>query len=187
MRKIKILIIILFLFQIRSFSDFDFKKVKWGFSREEVRKTEEEKPITDEEDMLTYLTNLDNYETFLIYAFKENKLVSGGYSINVKSLNINKYYEAYINFKNLLTKKYGKGIDMTVWNKTLYKDDLEYIGTALNLEHVTFNYGWDDNNTQIMLYLGKLDGKISLMIRYDDKKFLKQENVESEKKTLNDL
>ena len=60
--------------------DYDFRKVRWGYSQEHVATIERGKAVfLQTQDILIYKSIIDKVPVFLVYTFRDNKLRSAGY------------------------------------------------------------------------------------------------------------
>jgi hypothetical protein len=106
-----ITLIVAFLFVLSAVShaaEYDFRKTRWGMTKQEVIKSEKSKAASDEPDSLIYATKILGLDAVLLYEFINDKLMGSGYIITEKYSNENKYIEEYNDIVAALKKKYGK-------------------------------------------------------------------------------
>ncbi|MDE0089223.1 MAG: hypothetical protein OXU23_26145 [Candidatus Poribacteria bacterium] len=61
-------------------SDYDFRKVRWGYTQERVRIIEQGKTVfLRTQDILIYKFRIEGVPVLLVYTFRKNKLRSAGY------------------------------------------------------------------------------------------------------------
>ncbi|RKU12244.1 hypothetical protein C6501_11185 [Candidatus Poribacteria bacterium] len=60
--------------------DYDFRKVRWGYSQERVETIEQGKVVFSRTpDLLIYKSKIEGVPVLLVYTFRKNKLRSAGY------------------------------------------------------------------------------------------------------------
>ena len=110
--------------------DYDFRKAKWGMSREEVKASENLNPTEEDDIGIEYETIVLNHDVLLFYSFAHGKLWSAKYNCGgvlrpgpkCKSVSI------YEDFKGMLTRKYGppkKEDEPKDWKKTVSAAEME--------------------------------------------------------------
>jgi len=180
--------------QVSSGSEkYEFRKTNWGMSKEEVKATEDKKPFS-ENDTSLYYKNVEiiGRNFFCNYEFMQDKLYSSNYSIGTTlgevHTNKNDYIDDYENFKELLTKKYGKPKkDAVVWKNDLFKSDKQDWGTAISIGHLVYAATWETPTTEIGLALGGNNYEIWLSAGYDSKKLKEWAKKLKEKEILKGL
>ena len=97
---------------------YDFRKTKWGMSKEQVKEIEKSSILLEEDVMkdsirgcdgiLHYKGEINSLDCGVYYYFMKNRLVSAAYkkrgSIKLKD----EYIDNYKNLKTYLVKKYGE-------------------------------------------------------------------------------
>lgn len=163
--------------------DFDFRNVKWGMSKAQVKSSESLDVGDETQDGLLYKTQILNKNVLLMYNFVDNRLISSVYLIKERHTNNNDYIDDYETFKKTLTKKYGKPTtDKTIWKNNLYKDDPTHWGMAISMGHLLYVSEWETEDTKISIGLTGDNFKMNHGIIYKSKKLnvLKEKNKEKE-------
>ncbi|MBA7515713.1 hypothetical protein ES705_07756 [subsurface metagenome] len=147
---------------------YDFRKVNWGMSKEEVKATEDKEPDSEFDNSLVYYAKIDGDDYLCGYTFLEDKLHNTGYVFIGEHSNKNDYIQDYKNLKEILTKKYGKPwSDRTTWDNDLFKDDRSQWGLAVSIGHLSYGNIWETSTTYITLWLDGDNYEISLGVAYD--------------------
>ena len=142
---------------ISNSQDYDFRKVNWGDTKEQVRINETAKFSFEEGIDLIYTSHIAEMEVMIIYSFESNKLDSAKVLILEKYGKRDTYLTKFNSLKAVLTKKYGDAIeDQIIWRNNIYKNTPVDHGLALKLGHVGFFANWETNSMGIFL---QLDGK----------------------------
>jgi len=181
-------LLILIIFCISSFlwaEEYDFRKVKWGMSKQEVLASETIKPAAQFEEGITYLTKVLNKHVGVVYRFVQNKLFSGGYILDEEHSNYNDFINDYKDFKKILTKKYGQpNYDRVFWYNDLHKDAYKNWGLAVSIGHLEYISRWDTASTRILCSLKGDNFKIGCIVDYNSKALMPLEIKQKEKKAL---
>lgn len=162
MRYIAVLLLIL-----PSISYCQFRATKWGWTHEQVKKTEKNKIISDNEKLILYEGFIQNLPATIVYGFNEGRLDVGGYSFKAKYVNKNNYIEDYSKLKKALIAKYGEPEKTNVkWLNDLYQTDVENYGLAVSVGHLEFNTVWETNEFNITLMLNGENFESNLSLYY---------------------
>ena len=128
-KNVSILLIILCILAISTlilFAEevkYDFRKTKWGMSKEQVKATENKKPDFEDNTKLSYEVTISEKDFECAYLFLEDKLYGSGYLFSGEHTNKNLYIDDYEELKEILTKEYGKPkIDKATWKNDLFKN-----------------------------------------------------------------
>ena len=133
--------------------DFDFRRVNWGMSFDQVLEAESVTPVLREEKRLQYKTRILGREVLLSYFFTDNKLIAAEYQLFEVYLRTESYRQTYNAFKNALTKKYGSPAkEDLVWIDELYRDDETKLDLALSSGHAEYISIWDNATVRIKCY-----------------------------------
>lgn len=110
MKKTIILVILIFsAFTLFSEEEYDFRKVRWGMSCEEVLKSENMEPIYNSHFLIAYNDILFNEPISLSYNFMIDRLsYVSVYFLKNLTLKESKCFEEYNRIKSLFIEKYGK-------------------------------------------------------------------------------
>lgn len=142
---------------------YDFRKVNWGTTKDQVKKSESLDITGEDETGIGYKgATVSSYKSGVMYEFANNKLIKGVYVINSPTLYV------YNDLKEQLVKKYGNpNLDISDLYKKLYGDnykfDFDKTGRLSN------TVKWKTSNTEISLFIeGKSFEVTSLMVAYKD-------------------
>ena len=64
-----------------STKDFNFRKTCWGMTKQQVRMTEKEQPVEEQNEYITYWGTVAGLNSYIIYIFVENTLQGVKYMI----------------------------------------------------------------------------------------------------------
>ena len=153
----------------------DIRNVKWGMSKEQVKKYENIIDIIKENrDLIMSKTTISIYTCTIKYQFIKNKLrdVYVLFDVEFTSKNFNPII--YENIKKYITQKYGKPkSDYIFLNSHEY--NIKTIGLLLSKNKVYYNCSWKfnknrgENDTEIILKMvGDKNEKIRIVIYFDD-------------------
>lgn len=149
---------------------FDFRRARWGMSPDEVKQRENASFVGEDGGILFYNDTLDGNKVAIAYLFVDGKLWRGGYILDEKFSNDNKYVDTYLGFISSLTEKYGKPTsDNTFWSKDHYKGRYEKRGLAYAMGYVETQADWESENTSIFAKIDGNDYKISVKVIYSSK------------------
>lgn len=168
--------------QIKADSDtgpFDFRRARWGMSKEDVKIRSKDGDIKyDDDKLLIYQVVIDTKKFDVVYIFSDNILVRAKYLLKEKYANDNTYVDECLNLKNDLTEKYGKPYKENTYNSdNLYKDFSER-GMAYATERRATFAQWNNNGDIINILLNGKNYKLNCGIEYVGKKY---EHTEKEK------
>ncbi|RDG28963.1 hypothetical protein DV872_24090 [Oceanispirochaeta sp. M1] len=165
--------------------DYDFRKVKWNMTIDEV-KTSESFKWEDGGDSESYYiyTEIDflSEKSLLAYYFNENRLYQARYIVTQKHSNKTDYWRAYKRFVEALKGKYGETVENNtgepIWKDDLYKDDPSDWGMAISVGDMLAIASWETPKTSISSIINGDNYKIDLNVYFEAKDF---EKVETEK------
>jgi hypothetical protein len=148
-------------------SGFDFRKARWGMSREEVEATETLDGGGESEGWLAYAGTVSDLSVHIYYVFVNDQLVRTKYHFVDDHTNDNDYISDYQKLTAILTKKYGApGEEQVDWRNELYQDNPEKFGFAVSLGHLLLYQTWSTESTQITAQLSGENYKCELAIHY---------------------
>lgn len=146
---------------------YTFRKTNWGMSVDEVKSSEEGRPIHEREDMLLYPVRVSSYDASCGYLFSNGKLFRATYIFDLKHTNKNDYIADYENIKKLMTDKYGEPKqDEINWKNNLYQSDVQQYGFAVSLGHLVYYSIWETVDTNIILELTGDNYEINVRVSY---------------------
>lgn len=181
------LLVVLFA-QHGSADDYNFRKTKWGMSIKQVKSSEPLDVLKEDEDFLLYKTSVIAKDVIIAYFFVDNQLVRTRYVLEESHTNKNDFIGDYNNFKEILSKKYGKpNQDEIFWKNELYKDDYSDWGTAISLGHLSYLSKWETQDTEIANMLWGENYKILCIVEYSSKNLKEIEEKAKEKKALGEF
>ena len=151
----------------------------------QVKSSEPLDVAKEDENLLGYETTVIGKDVFVVYFFIDNQLVSARYLLAESHTNRNDFITDYNDFKEILTKKYGKPKqDESLWKNDLYKDDYSDWGFAISLGHLTYLSSWETQDTEIINILMGDNFDISCIVEYSSKNLKEIEKKAQEKKAL---
>jgi hypothetical protein len=165
--------------------DYTFRKTKWGMSIEQVKSSEPLEVAKEVKNFLRYKTTVIGKDVLVIYIFVDNQLVRARYALAEPHTNKNDFITDYNDFKEILTKKYGKPKqDEKLWKDDLYKEDYSDWGLAISIGHLIYFSVWETEDTEIRDVLMGENYDISCIVEYASKKLKGIEEKAKEKKAL---
>ena len=168
----------------------DFRNANWGESIDMVKSKETATLIPEKSkgNMLYYKSTLGEKNVEIAYKFISNKLVRATYIFVEKYTNKNVYYSDFLNFKTLLTKKYGDPHKYDQrWSNDTYKYEVGYMGQAISLGHVVVVETWKRDKTRINHAIYRKNDDIEHIIEYISVNFAYLEKEKEEKTGIDDL
>lgn len=166
----------------------DFRKAKWGDSKQTIMALEGEPDQYDTEKLYVFRSTLAGMSCDVAYIFTDDKLTMAKYLFCESHTNKNDYISDYRKLVRLLTEKYGEpSWNAPEWRNSLYKNDPEDYGFAVSLGHLTYSAGWFGDKTNVSIYLTGENYEISLVIQYVSKKFEQLRENKSKQQTLDYL
>ena len=154
----KLLLLLLFV-PLISFGQTDFRKMSWGDSVEDLKKTYPEaifeKGSQEGLDMLMQEGTLIGINVFIIYVFSENELVAGMY--NIHPLGYKDSKDRLRDFNNIsarLNEKYTMERE-DEWIDTTYKDRPNSLDFAISMGDVILVEIGEAGDTRIVHNLAK--------------------------------
>ena len=168
----------------------DFRNANWGESIDMVKSKETATLIPEKSkgNMLYYKSTLGEKNVEIAYKLISNKLVRATYIFVEKYTNKNVYYSDFLNFKTLLTKKYGDPHKYDQrWSNDTYKYEVGYMGQAISLGHVVVVETWKRDKTRINHAIYRKNDDIEHIIEYISVNFAYLEKEKEEKTGIDDL
>lgn len=164
----------------------DFRKVRWGMTREQVMAAETAPFNQEYPDHLVYDEKVNGLKCCLIYVFRKNVLVEASYLVEERFVSDNRYLEEYDALKRLLVKKYGAPLaDEVKWKDDHYKNNPYMWGFAVGDGDLVMSAMWETERTKLSLVLEGKDFEESLMIVYAAKGF--EDLIDDTEEELSDL
>lgn len=155
---------------------FDFRRVRWGMNKNDVKQREDGAPVEEGNDIVVYKDEILGHKASLVYTFVGDKLYSATYLVDGGQYsNKNRYVDAYDEIVLSLTEKYGEPkTKNTFWSNDLYKNDYQDRGMAYAIGHVTSRVGWETDSMEIKAVLTGNNHKINSGIIYENKELAKE-------------
>ena len=117
--------------------------------------------------MITYKTQISNKKVVLNYLFAQDKLIGAFYKLDDNYLNSDHFIQTYLQFKQVLTKKYGPpSEEFTNWLNDTYRNNRKKWGLALSLGHTEYATFWKTQNTTIECSLREEDFNVLCLVEY---------------------
>jgi hypothetical protein len=148
--------------------NYDFRLTKWGMTQNDVISSEKKMdPVERTENMIMYKTQISNKNVVLNYLFAQDKLVGAFYKLDDNYLNSDHFIQTYLQFKQVLTKKYGPpSEEFTNWLNDTYRNNRKKWGLALSLGHTEYATFWKTQNTTIECSLREEDFNVLCLVEY---------------------
>jgi hypothetical protein len=163
--------------------EFDFRKIKWDMSPQEVQESEKSDVKFQDNINLIYSDKLFGHDAKVVYYFEKAKLKEASYIIKSNFSQQTEYIEFYYRMKNILSEKYGKpdldnNNDFAHLGTDSYKQMIEMISNGEEALDTT----WETPRTKIQLLLnGKnILTKVNFELNYS-KKYTKATEKEKDK------
>ena len=149
---------------------YDFRKTRWGMTRDQVKGTETGRIEKDDAAMLVYSDVVSGIDAYVVYFFTYDKLTRTQYAFKRTHANENEYLGDFQNIKMSLSHTYGgPRVDKQFWNNELYRDDHKRWGFAISIGHLSFITQWTNESTDITLMLTGKKYAINFIIDYESK------------------
>ena len=165
---------------------FDFRKVRWGMSKDEVKTVEDKDdniPFLIDEDTIAYNDRILGKNVRLVYYFNEDKLFASAYLLSEKYINKNKFVDDYDEIVSSLKLKYGKPKEeITSWSNDFYNSDYTKRGMAYSMGHVKTITMWGNGATDIVAQISGENFDINVRITYYDRVLYKEYSDKRKKK-----
>jgi hypothetical protein len=166
----------------------DFRAVRWGMSRAEVKGRESAQLVSDAPDGIMYEVSVAGHDAALAYFFVEDSLTSSIYQFTEEHTNKNDFIEDYNELKQMLTRKYGvPAEDTTVWKDRLYQDDPSQWGMAVATGGLALRSKWQTARTEVALGLVGDNFKVKLGLIYLSKDLYAKEKAYDSTRELEGL
>lgn len=130
---------------------FDFRSATWLMKRDAVRSSEDLPIISEDERILTLLTNIQGLDVILGFFFGNDGLFEGGaYFFELGNANTGRHIAAYRMIRGFLADQFGAPVESRViWNDDTFKDDADNWVKAVGLGHVEMEAFWSVGDTLI--------------------------------------
>ena len=149
--------------------DYDFRRARWGMSRDEVKASERSKLIFEEENFVEYTMFIGDYQAQVNYKFQDDKLVRVGLYFPKEYEDKNEYITVYEFLKDFMIQSKGTPvIDKVVQINPSEKIDPEQMGQAACDGKVLHGAQWDYPGSDIQLLLRGEEGTCYLTVIYLD-------------------
>jgi len=192
MKKVLFVSLLSFLCVITLYSEvktskvpvFDFRKTRWGFTKEQVKLMETDKIIKESDSLIMYKSYVDNndekieFACNIVYIFSKNKLIKAGYKYVLSDVfhsEWNDYVSTYNTYKGYLSEKYGKPFwSGKLWENDIYKTDNENLtGYLINEGFLRLMSVWKNKRTETSITLNSVkDKEMYFLIIYEDRLYL---------------
>jgi len=132
--------------------EFDFRKARWGMSKEEVMASEREKLIFDNENSIEYRVFIGELQAQANYKFQDDKLIRGGYYFLKEYEDKNEYIKNYELLKERMIEAKGPpAIDKVVEINPSAQIDPENKGQAVCDGNIIYGSQWAYPGSDIQL------------------------------------
>jgi hypothetical protein len=139
--------------------EFDFRKTRWGMSKDEVKANEPGQPLFDKENVIEYRVFIKDIQAQTNYKFQDDKLIRAGYYFPKVYDDKNEYIETYEQIKEMIMEAKGPPvIDKIVQLNPSADIDPENKGQAVCDGNLIYGSQWDYPGSDIQLVF-RGDGK----------------------------
>ncbi len=146
---------------------YDFRNTNWGMTKNEVLRSESEKPVVHTDSQIGYFTNILDKNIYLAFVFHNDALVSALYALKDIRENLDDSLKDFEDLKEILVMKYGEpnAGQGDVWADPSYgsQDDLEAVlldrseyEAALKQGKILHAALWKTENTWVKVALSKI-------------------------------
>ncbi len=164
-----LLFILILTVPATSFSS-DFRGLKWGVSKSEVKGTEKSKIIEETENQLVYKDTFIIYSVGVVYKFTGDKLIWGLYKFTNTYKDKDNYLKEFSNFDSALTDKYGKSKNLDKWKNENSKFKGNII-LAVGAGDLVLWRTWETDTTLIKLTMYGHEETFNIETFYFSKKY----------------
>ena len=156
--------------------EFDIRRIRWGMSPDEVRQSEDTRPLEVKKEGMVFQTTFLDTPTLVTYFFADNKVVAVVYFFKrdsrakpVDNGSADEYLQSFAKLESMMDKKYGDPIpgNAANWSNDKYKNNPDKLGVALKEGHVKFISNWETPTTEIRLALGGGNNECALAAVYN--------------------
>lgn len=142
--------------------EFNFRKTKWGMTRDQVKAAEDSQLTGEKTEVVTYRDEFEGIPVIVGYMFDGEKLTRAGYLMRGTYEDPNKYIDDYNKIKESMIKVYGAPArDELQWKEGEESQDPAQFGKAVCDGKLTYFTIWTDGVTMIRERLMGEDGKCS--------------------------
>ncbi|HPI92809.1 MAG TPA: hypothetical protein PLT09_05870 [Deltaproteobacteria bacterium] len=130
--------------------DYAFRKVNWGMGKDQVKSSENGKPLHEDADSMTYQVGFLGSDADLIYLFSQGKLVRAKYVFTTVHPNKDDYIKDYKSHRGALAKQYGDPKqDNVYWRNDKYQPHPSKWGFAVSIGELVYLSTWETPDTMI--------------------------------------
>jgi len=152
---------------VKNDTSFDFRKVRWGMGKQQVRLAESGKFLKGSSDSLQYELEFMGYTCTIAYIFVNDKLSKAVMLIEQPHVDPELYYSDYENLKKYLSPIYRNQVfERCNWTNEIYKNDRSKWGFAVSIGFLTCQTQWKNARTAITLEISGGNHEISTRIEY---------------------
>lgn len=169
--------------------EFDFRKVKWGMSKQSVIESESDKDPFDTDNALYYKKQrVGGFDADLFYFFSKDSLVRAKYVFIEEHSNENDHINDYTTVKDILTSKYGEPSKSDVaWKNNLFRNNPDHKGLAVSIGHLVYYSLWKAGSTTLIHVLSGDNYKIKHVCEYTSVHYEYLTNKDKEIKNKDDF
>ena len=139
--------------------EYDFRKTRWGMSRDEVKANEPSKLAFENENSIEYTVFIDDLQAQTSYKFQDDKLIRAGYYFPKEYDDKNEYIETYEKIKEMIMEAKGPpALDKVVELDPSSDIDPENKGQAVCDGKLIYGSQWNYPGSDIQLVF-RGDGK----------------------------
>jgi hypothetical protein len=136
--------------KVRDVNEVMFRGIPWGQEARLIKKSISEKPLYDDDRVLSYKDNLGGLNTQYVFFLANGRFVRGRYIFTDSHTNNNLFMTDFEKIDKILKEKYGDPKEHKEnWLNDLYKDDFERWGLAISMGHLFIFSEWTKGNVSI--------------------------------------
>ena len=90
--------------------DFDFRNTLWGMTRSDVKISEKDYPVSENETHITYIDKYMDLDAIVGFHFEGDSLIEAGYAFREYYTESKDYLKKYQKIESMLTNIYGEPI-----------------------------------------------------------------------------
>ncbi len=154
---------------VRNDTSFDFRNVRWGMSKAQVKNAEKAKQIKSDNEHLQYDLEFLGYTCQVIYFFEKDCLKKAELKIKQDHVDPARYFRDYEELKKYLKPIYGVPVsDRMDWKNEMYSNDPSKWGFAVSIGFLSCRTTWRNNRTLVSLNISGGNHQITTVIEYSE-------------------
>lgn len=156
-------------------NEYDFRKTKWGMSKEEVKNTEQGEIVFESDKKIDYHTTMMGVNSKIGYTFRDDELIRASSFFSDEHNTNDEYIEQYEVIKKALKKQYGRTVIDTIQQKDpSMRIDPDKTSDAVCNGELLYAAQWDLPGSDVQLLLRGENSKCILSILYISEEAFRQ-------------